>query len=400
MKINSREKYLLGILISVLIMVAYYELVFINQSEKVASLKSQEKEIKSKYDSIMTTVKAFEDKKEELKILNSKIYDKSLVLYPSILQEKLVLELDDLLRRSNLKGNLVFSNIAVKPIDEVKSETEKLADSSLQPYVDQYNGKSATTSTSTSDNKTNTSSKNNMNIEQMKVTVNYNGGYNDLVAFVKNVEKHSKKIVITSVTMNLGANNVLTGVITMDFYSVPKLDNSNDNYFKWTVSGEFGKTNPFDGGTVASVSTATVSEGYDFLLIVRPSKSDLSTISLRYSKDTKMESNLYADNDNVEDVEISLVKENGKYYYKYKTSKESYPKNYSSNKIEFTPVGNDIVIDALSTIRIDEYDKSGVKLKVINNTDKNVNVVTSNDDSSRPRVSVTSEGKTVNVTKK
>ena len=68
--------------------------------------------------------------------------------------------------------------------------------------------------------------------------------------------------------------------------------------------------------------------------------------------------------------------------------------------MEFVSKSEDIVLEILSENRVGTYDNSGINLKVINNTSKNVEVIVKNDDASNPRVAVTSEGYTVNVTKK
>ncbi|MDB1955071.1 hypothetical protein [Clostridium tertium] len=54
----------------------------------------------------------------------------------------------------------------------------------------------------------------------------------------------------------------------------------------------------------------------------------------------------------------------------------------------------------MSEKRGESSDNSGIKLKVVNNTSKKVEIIVKDDDTSNPRVSVTSEGNTVNVTKK
>ena len=68
--------------------------------------------------------------------------------------------------------------------------------------------------------------------------------------------------------------------------------------------------------------------------------------------------------------------------------------------MEFNPVSKNINISVLSENRVNQEDKSGMKLKVINNTDKLVNVNISDDDSSNKRVVVEGDSSKVSVNQK
>ncbi|MBL4933359.1 hypothetical protein [Clostridium paridis] len=395
MKISSREKFLLGILLTALIIVGYYELVFVNQRAIVNKLKNTKAETEMKYNTVMDTVNSLDKKKEDLKVLKSKIYDKSEKLYPTIIQEKIIVELDDLLKKSNVNGSISFSDISVKGIELSASKTQKLPENSFEPFIKQYNGDS-TSNTSEKNDTNNPSKDTSLNVEQIKVTLNYTGTYDNLMKLISNIEQNSKKIVLSNLVVMSGGTTQVNGSLVLNYYSVPKVDKQDEDYFNWTLNNNYGKSNPFDIGVTST--SVTKSNNYDFIMTARASKSDLATVGLRYASDKKMETGIYADSNSPEDVEITLSQKDGKYYYKYKTSRESYPKGYSGTGVQFNPNGSNILIDIISNIRLDDNDKSGVNLKVINSTDKEVSVNIIGDDSSRPRVKVTSEGKTVNIT--
>jgi type IV pilus assembly protein PilO len=405
MKISSREKALVGILGTVLVVVLYYQFVYIKQVDKLNKLNTERQQLKAQYDVLMDTVNQLDSKKSDLKILNSKIYDKSNGLYPSIIQEKLIVEIDDLMKKSNVKGNLSFSNEDTKAVSDGTKAKDKKAENSLQTYVDQYNGEKSSTKANDSGTTANSNSQansqnqqaNTLNVNQMKLTLNYRGSYDNLRSLISNIEQNPKKIVLSNVTMSYSGNQQVSGVLNLNYYSVPKIGKEDEEYFKWTINNDYGKKNPFDSSAVAENNNSSKNAKYDFLLSSRPIKSDLATVSLRYGSDKKLETSVYADNASNENVEITLTQKDGKYYYKYKTSKESYPKDYSALGVKFTPLSDDIVLDILSNIRLDSKDASGVNLKVINNTDKNVYVDIRGDDTIRPRVNVSSQGKTVSV---
>lgn len=397
MKISNREKYLLGILVAALIILGYYQLVYLNQTSRLDKLKNEKAEIEQKYNTIMTTVNQLDSKQESVKILTSKVVDKSKNLYPDTVQEKLILEIDQLLKDSKVKANINFSDFTVKAIETKEGSKESKAENSLKPFVNQYKGintnNNDTNQSITKGNNETTGKNDALNINQVKVTLNYKASYEALTDLIKRIEEHDKKIVLSNLTIN-GSGSELSGSLMLEFYGVPKIDDEDDEYFKWTLSNQYGKSNPYNGNSTGNVSKSQSTS--DFILSARSFDSDLATVTLRYAKDSSLKSSVYADNEGNEDVEINLIQESGKYYYRFKTSKESYPKNYS-DKIEFTPSGDNINIQILSNIRTGSGDKSGVNLSVKNNTDRTVNVTIKGDDAVNPRVYVKGEGTSVNI---
>ncbi|WP_160675229.1 GspMb/PilO family protein [Clostridium sp. C8-1-8] len=433
MKISDREKYLLGILLAVLVVVGYYQFIYTRQVSKINGLKTQQTAAKAKYDNIMNTINSLDNKEANLKILNAKIIDKSKDIYPELIQEKLILELDDLLKNASLKGNISFSNIQVQGIEAQKSTYQPLPASSLQSLADQYNnngtssnskdsskvssGSASTTNnnktvqqaSSGQANQTAQSAQNNAaagnTAEQMKVTLSFKGSYTNLTTFIKNIEERSKRIVLSNLSMSQSTQTGITGTLTLEFYAVPKIGDDDKEYSKWLLNNSYGKDTPFGGGQIALASTIENAakpkeEKNDFSMVAKPINSDLPTVIIGRDNDQSRTSYLYADNAGIENVEMVVTKDkDGNYYYKYKTSKNSYPLQYDTNGIEFKPNSSDINFKIYASPRQGSTDKSGVNLKVINNTDKVVSIAINGDDGSNPRIKVTGEGKAVNVTK-
>ena len=135
-------------------------------------------------------------------------------------------------------------------------------------------------------------------------------------------------------------------------------------------------------------------------MMLRSPTSELPTLTLGKAKDTARETYVYADNSKAEDVTVQFQEENGELYYKYNTSSSFYPNDGSSKGKKFIPNSNDIGFEITSEKRLGNDDNSSVKLKIINNTTKKINITVNSDDTGNPRVSVSSEGGTVNVTNK
>lgn len=95
-----------------------------------------------------------------------------------------------------------------------------------------------------------------------------------------------------------------------------------------------------------------------------------------------------------------LTQDGDKYYYKYRTSKGTFPANYDDLGAEFAPTSKNMVLDILSRSRLDANDNSGMKLKIVNKTDKLLNVNIIGEDSTNPRVTIEGDLNNISVNNK
>lgn len=408
MNISKREKYLIGILLAVLICFVYYQFIYVNQVEKLNNKRAEKNQVEQRYNEVMAAIANLDSKEESLKILKATVLDKSKRLYPTIMQEKIIIELDKLLTDSGLKGNIAFSPIEVASVEKMVSPEVQKTESSLKALVDEYNGSTSNEATANGveqQSQSNTS-ENGATSEQLKVAINFSGNYEALKTFIASVQNYERKVVITNISISSKSQEELTGVMNLEFHAVPKLSDEDMEYLIWTLNNVYGKEVLFSSGAASGAYASTIEEQSnekdvnDFVMMLRSSTSELPTVTIGKAKDDSRESYIYSDNDKIEEVEIAFDEIDGKTYYKYKTTSSYYPKDNSSQGKEFTSKSKDIVFEILSEKRSGTSDNSGIKLKVINNTDKNVEIIVKDDDTSNPRVTVTSEGYTVNVTKK
>lgn len=426
MNISKREKYLIGILLTVLICFVYYQFIYTKQVGKLATKRAEKNQVEQRYNDVMDNISKLDSKEENLKILKSTVLDKSKSLYPTIMQEKIIIELDKLLNDSGLKGNIAFSPVEVASVEKMVSPEIQKAESSLKAIADEYSGDATKDETSNieSNNENNNTStegnegqvpqdsqevspeQNGATSEQLKVAINFSGSYESLKKFISSVQNYERKIVITNITISSKSQEELTGVMNLEFHAVPKLSDEDMEYLIWTLNNVYGKEILFSSGAASGAYASTIEEQSnkedinDFVMMLRSSLSELPTVTIGRAKNESRESYIYSDNDKVEEVEMSFDEANGKTYYKYKTAGSYYPKDNSSEGKEFTSKSDDIVLEIISEKRGESSDNSGIKLKVVNNTSKKVEIIVKDDDTSNPRVSVTSEGNTVNVTKK
>lgn len=384
MQINKREKILLIILGLLILVVGYEKLVFEYQRERVAALSINEQKLKADYDLIQTKINSMKTNEMNIKIMNSNLEEKASQIYPSIEQEKIILELDDMVNKSGIKTNLTFTEkvIGVKANDDKNSK-----DNTKDTNVKATSGKA---------------SKALDDMEQIKVTMNFKGSYDNIMKFLDIVEKNKKIIAVSNLNLNQVGINEITGSAQIELYGTQKVNSANEEYLKWNLNNKYGNKNPFNGASATFNIEQAIDKNKvkdDFVLSIRSVNSDLPSFMLGKSNDTNKITYIYNDSNKVEDVEVYLTNKDNKYYYKYKNSKSSYPLSYTSLGTEFSPAGKDIILKIFSASRIDLNDASAINLKVINDTDKNVKVNIINDDTVTSRVKVTSEKGNVEVNK-
>ena len=235
-------------------------------------------------------------------------------------------------------------------------------------------------------------------VHQLRCNISFTGTYENLMNFFKEINDNNK-MGVNSINIGEESLEEIKGSMVIEIYAIPKINDEINEYLQWDFNKEYGKYVPFGPETSSSNIDVEINSD-DFIISVKSINSVLPTITIGKADDKLKSTYIYADNNSVEDVEIELTKENNKYYYKYKTNKESYPVEYEVNKVEFTPLSKNINISVLSENRVNQEDKSGMKLKVINNTDKLVNVNISDDDSNNKRVVVEGDSSKVSVNQK
>lgn len=454
MKISNKEKIMLYILGIILIGLGYYNFVYSVQINKLQEKTKQKNELEQKYTTTMNTINSIEDKKSDVKILKAKISDESSSFYPTISEEHIILELDTLLKDSGLDGGIKFNPIVSDSVESVDKKNQTLSESSLQGIVDQYNGATGgadadnninkkvnqhnnvssensnkreasnntkdsnndgKTSATNSNNNSNTNNSNTSNsntntsknskdqkknrVQYVKFAVDFEGSYDGLNKLLNTIGKNEKKIVVNSIKINQDTLDTVKGTINLEIYAIPKINDELESYLKWDLANTYGKSVPFSAGAASGIVEENKNTS-DFVVSVKSINSDLPTIMMGKTNDNLRTTYVYADSNSEEQAEIVFTQDGNKYYYKYKTSKGTCPANYEGFGTEFTPTSKNIVLNVLSENRITSNDKSELKLKITNKTDKLVNVDINGDDTADPRVTVEGNGSNISVNQK
>ncbi|MBI6088383.1 hypothetical protein H8J89_10020 [Clostridium perfringens] len=399
MKINKREKTLLFVLALGVVGFGYYKVVWDYQYNKLKDLKSKELKVKEEYNDDVKMVNSIEPNKEEINIFNSEIQNLTSGFYSNISQPNIILELNNLMNDTNVKGTMSFSEIKTMPVmdkqdgdSSSKSENDENKNQ-IQGIVNDYNN---ITDKKKNEDKKNKKQEEIYNLNQMTVSLSVNGTYDNVMKFMKSIEENPKHINILNFNLSAQTDGNVSANMNIQLVAIPKIDASKEEFT--TADEKYGKENPFSGASVAGTGTIeneleNSKVKNDFLMTVRPINSDLPTIVLGKSGDKDKKTYLNNDENSVSNIEMYISGDNGKYYYKYKVEGKSYPTKFEGNGEEFKPNGNDINFEIFSEKRVNKDDKSGANIKIVNSSDKEVNLIINKDDEKSPRVNVTTDGK-------
>lgn len=426
MKISKKEKRMLLFLGIFVIGILYYQFGYTTLVQKVEEKTTIKNDIEEKYNKAMANINSIEIQKSKAKILKTKIDEQAAPFYPTISQEHLILELDKLIKDNGLEGGITFEVTEVKGVESIKKSgnDKNLAESSLQGDADEYNYKygepkedkdDVSKKNNTEDaNKSNQNSTNSDNsdpsksaqdtksskantVTQIKVNVNFNGSYESVVKFLNAIGEYKKKIPVCTINMSEKSLEEVAGSVNMIIYSVPKIDDEISEYLNWNLNNTYGKSKPFNVGSAVGTGIKSNTDVNDFMVSVKSITSELPTIMIGKANDMLRTTYAYGDGNNEQSAEMILTKKDDKYYYKYKTNLDKIPANYNDLGNEFVPNSENIVLNVSSESRVTSNDKSGLKLKIINDTDKLVKVIKSGDDVKDPRVSIDGDSKNISV---
>lgn len=406
MKMSQREKNLLIIVSCVLAAVLYFQFIFTPKQVEIAQLENELFDVQTRYDQVMQNINSLQSRKEKIKKITASISESTSVLYPTLIQEKIILALDELINETGVIATIGFSQISAQAVEPFTGGTYESPQSSLSSLSNQYSSLTNAETMMEESVKNDSLITSNSTVEVMSIGLSFTGTYEVVKAFIDAIQSWEYNLVLSNLSLTPLNENEVSGSTTLEFYAVPKLSDQDQEYLEWTLENTYGKELPFSNGAASGAYSSTMEQllasgvkVYDFMMLVRSSASDLPAVTIGKALDETRESYLFTDKNEVEPVTITFKQDGEKYYYRYETSEGAYPSNEELG-IEFTPVNETIEMQIMSESRVEATDQVGVKLKVINETDLVVNIDIKDDDIAAPRISVNSEGFTVNVKNK
>lgn len=403
---SQREKNLLIIVSCVLAAVLYFQFIFTPKQEEISQLENELFDVQTRYDQVMQNINSLQSRKEKIKKITASISESTSVLYPTLIQEKIILALDELINETGVMATIGFSQISAQAVQPFTGGTYESPQSSLSSLANQYAGLTTDETVVEESGETHSLTTSNSTVEVMSIGLSFTGTYEVVKAFIDAIQSWEYNLVLSNLSLTPLNENEVSGSTTLEFYAVPKLSDQDQEYLEWTLENTYGKELPFSSGAASGAYSSTMEQllasgvkVYDFMMLVRSSASDLPAVTIGKALDETRESYLFTDKNEIEPVTIAFKQDGEKYYYRYETSEGAYPSNEELG-IELTPVNETIEMQIMSESRVEATDQVGVKLKVINETDLVVNIDIKDDDTAAPRISVNSEGFTVNVKNK
>lgn len=246
MKLTDREKVILSVFGLFIFLVLAYYLIAEPQLNKLKKLSDERARIQAEVVKAKEEISADNRLHKDYEILNKKIEEKTEPFYPDILQDKIIVILDDIVRKTQIKADSInYTPAVIKPLAEnrqspasVAFPIKELADKIVKPANN-------TVSNNSSNNKSKSSAAAD-SVEEMTVNIQFTGSYEQLISYVKEIEALNKTVVIESMSATKGKGiGLLTGNMVLNFYAIPKLHEQDKQYFEWPYQNAYGKDNPY-----------------------------------------------------------------------------------------------------------------------------------------------------------
>jgi hypothetical protein len=135
---------------------------------------------------------------------------------------------------------------------------------------------------------------------------------------------------------------------------------------------------------------------YDYYMLLNSSSADLDSCIIGKKGDKTRESIITANSNAKLDVVVTFTGTSGNYKVSYQIGDTTYPATDYNAGASFDP-GNTLDFLIMSTPRIDGNDTGLVNLKLVNDTDMNLNVKICNDDTKNSRVSIVSRSGDITI---
>ena len=272
MKMSSRERNLLCIVVSVALGVLYYNFVFTKNSTKLEEKKVERKQVEEKYKEAKAEIDDIDNRRTKLSELKVKGEELAKDYYPEIIQENLIKEIKTLMDKNGLKGDYSWAERNADQLEDLTPAILDLPKSSVQALADtvksqigeessEENNKNsqetasngnttvnketetstatATAETSTA-NTTTTQSSTNSNGDQngptpvkMVLTIKLRGNYDSLRNFVQDIKDYGRVVAASALSTDWKSANDFEGQIDVEFYAIPKINDKDNEYLDW-----------------------------------------------------------------------------------------------------------------------------------------------------------------------
>lgn len=233
MKVSNRDKMLLMVLGVIAIAALYYMLILSPMEKKQATLTTEVALRSSERDEINLKLMSETNLDKQIASLEKKVGEATKPYYGKLDQEETLMTVFELTKGLSFRlNNTTITDITVIP-QPVEGQPQ------LQP--------------------TNT---------KCLVTVDFIGGFSDLMAYLKNIETFEKKIIVRDVLVQNNFEETLTGKLSLEFNGFPQIKdyvlNNNTLVSNQFSSGQNinGLFSPFAGFSATAISQGSEDQAF------------------------------------------------------------------------------------------------------------------------------------------
>lgn len=358
MELSDKDKNLLYIVVSLLILAAAYFFGFRNFADQTNTYKEKTENYNAEYSRLIEMQKnrteyiekttKYEEDRE--KILN--------IYQDGYTQDDFIMELHTI----SEKDNIYISDITMSPTEVVYSF------STVAGTVGEVNSSE----------------------------IEFECDYLSFKDFITDVLKMNTKTVanILDVEYEYEDERPVQGSITFQHYNLRDMETVDPVP---TIDHPVGIKNIFDStdmiiGAVAGGAAAKngdyILTNYDACVVVNSNTSGFDSVIVGTTNDSKAKDSIsFADNAST-DLKIIVNGKNGKYTIAYEMAGKQYPAKKFEEGVSFKP-GDTLDLLILSSERASDKDKVAVKVALENKSDMKLNVLVYGDDKKSPRVTFT-----------
>ncbi len=277
MKLSVREQFLLAVLAIIALLAVGYYLVYLPMWETHESLVAQRDEVQMTYDETMAKIASLDKMKGEVATLSAQVMERTQVYYPSIIQEKLMLTLNDLYSESDVAvSDEAFTLMVTHDLPRAPGQAPVENPDSLGVIVREYTASlggavtepvaegEAAPAAPAGDENTAAMQAAVTSIDSMNLNVTFQATYAQAIDWMRLVEEQDRSVQFQSLSLTPGdateqtitdengnpvtvavPNGLLDCNFSLAFNAIPKLVTQDEEYEAWELTGPYGKADPF-----------------------------------------------------------------------------------------------------------------------------------------------------------
>ncbi|MEA4890474.1 MAG: hypothetical protein VB070_13540 [Clostridiaceae bacterium] len=253
MKITQREKIMLSFLLIVGLLAGGFYLIYTPLNNQADLLNQEYQAVQVQKKDIDQQLASYDQINKSVNDLTDTINQSTVAYYPSILQEKIILVLNDLVTGSGI----VVSNIAYVQQKGLTPQLPDAAAGSAAAQTAQTSGTAAQANSLTDaisqlnkmDGITNADAEEQQSalqtvdqaaltaalqsVSSLTATIQFTGTYDQVRYFMTLLENMNRSVQVTNITYTTGESGFINGTLNMNFYAIPKLVRQDDDYLTW-----------------------------------------------------------------------------------------------------------------------------------------------------------------------